>query len=103
MARPAQQPPGTGRGPALSAVVDDDGAGGGDAGATHRVREDVHVRQRVAAVFACGAREFPVEVDIGGARDVARLVVGAPGRTAELPADVEQDGRLALCEVIGEG
>ena len=56
------------------------------------------------------ARQLGVEIDEHGAGDVAGVVVGAAGRTAQPPPHVEHHGRFALrqqrgqplCCVIGE-
>ena len=99
VARPAQQPPGAGRGPALAAVVDDDRRAGRHARAAHRRAEGRRVGQRMPAARAGRAGQLGVQVDEDGARDVPGLVVGpAVGGSpaalaAQLPADVQQHRR----------
>jgi hypothetical protein len=45
--------------------------------------------------------ELGLEIDVDGAGDVSGLVVGAPVRVAERPADVEDDdGGIARQDLI---
>ncbi len=91
VARPAQQPPGAGGGPALSPVVDHDRGVLADPRPAHHGAEGLRVREGVAAAAARRSGQLRVEVDEDGTGEVARLVVGAAVRTTQLPADVQED------------
>lgn len=98
--RPAQQPPGSRRGPALAAVVHHDRGVLADPGPAHHGPEVLRVREGVAAAVARRSRQFRIEVDVDRTGQVTGLVVGTAVRAAELPADVQEHrrsrpGRLA--------
>lgn len=107
MARPAEQPPGAGRGPAEASVVDDDRCARRDARPAHRAPEDLRVGQRVPPSLPHGPRQLGVQVDVDRAGEVPGLVRRASGRAAQRPADVKEDrrpgpGRLAQQFACGD-
>ncbi len=90
-AAPAQQPPGTRRRGAAGVVVDHDAVAVAQPPAARRALQLAQPWQGMTTLLGrVVPGELGLEVDEHRARQVAREVLVASGRSAELPADVEQ-------------